>query len=75
MSESPKCATQVHRTARKSHKCCECDSEIKKGERYVFTNSFFGYTLEVGFTELEDFLSESIDFVNDQADYKALSQR
>lgn len=32
----PSCMTERVRTARKSHRCCECDEPILAGERYHF---------------------------------------
>lgn len=37
----PECVVVKIRTARKSHVCCECGQEIKRGERYEFTSGIW----------------------------------
>lgn len=39
--DAPKVCVTVMRTARKSHRCCECRREIARGQRYEFTSGIW----------------------------------
>jgi hypothetical protein len=39
--EAPSCATEVERTARKRHRCCECNQIIHAGERYSYISGIW----------------------------------
>lgn len=41
MCETPEAFNSITRKARKSHKCCECGSEIAKGGQYQYSSGIW----------------------------------